>query len=98
MDRSRGVAATQRLIAEAKQGGAAAARARAIGNTVPPRFSIGLPNMSPGMRAAGMANLGLNSQAVIRSAMSAPVSPPNLQYLYKLLGVRPEQQSQEPQK
>jgi hypothetical protein len=97
MDRSRGIAATQRLIAEAKQGGpAAVARARVIGGS-PPRASVGFPDISPGMRAAGMQNLGLNSNAVLREAMSKAVTPEDLAYVYALLGKRIAEPS-EPQK
>ena len=66
--------------------------------TGPGRYGLGkvhkkLNLIDPGLRAAGLENLGLNAQGAVRGGMAAPVND----YIYKLLGKQPNQSSEEDQ-
>lgn len=88
--RSQGISAQQRLVAGAKQ-----ADKTPLVKVGP--IKLGGMDLSPGMRVAGMQNLGLNSQGALRGGMTAgaPVTPAEWQMLMRLLGQDPNTQQEQ---
>lgn len=77
-----GAVATENLIGEAKANkGQARWHLRNLSTKLAP--------FDPGMRVAGLTNLGLNAQGAIRAPVSTPAKKAAREYMMYLLGMRP---------